>query len=208
MYADATIQIENQNIERVTQFKYLGCWLHARWSSEKEIRCRIEMARAAFMRCEKILRNRDLHLSLRIRYAKCYVWSVLLYGAEAWTVNAKIINRVEAFEMWTYRRLLRVPWTDRVTNAEILRRVHKNRELLTTVKRRKTAYLGHILRHDEYQLLQLILEGKIDGKRGIGRKQMSWARNIRQWTGLRTIGELVNTARDREQFQRVVANIH
>ena len=110
--------------------------------------------------------------------------------------------------MWTYRRRLRVPWTDRVTNEEILRRVHTNRELLTTIKRRKAAYLGQISRHDRYQLLQLILEGKIDGRRGVGRKQMSWARNIRQWTGLRTMEELVSAARNRDQFQHVVANIH
>ena len=82
--------------------------------------------------------------------------------------------------MWTYRRLLSIPWTDRVTNEEVLRRMKKQRELLTNIKKRKTAYLGHILRNEKYKILQLILEKKIEGKRGIGRKQMSWTRNIRQ----------------------------
>lgn len=142
-----------------------------------------------------------------MRYARCYVWSVLLYGVETWTLNTKTINKLEAFEMWTYRRILKVPWTERVSNNDILRRMGKDREMLLTIKRRKTAYLGHLIRNPKYQLLQLVVEGKIEGKRGVGRKQMSWLRNIREWTGLRGIGDLVHTATDREAYGNVVANI-
>jgi len=70
--------------------------------------------------------------------------------------------------------------------------------MLNTIKKRKTAYLDHVLRGERYQFLQLIIEGKIEDRRDMGRKKMSWLRNIRQWTGLCDMRSLVNTARDRE----------
>lgn len=206
-YANSTPSIGNQLIERVEKYQYLGCWLHADWNPEQKIRTRIEKGRAAFLKFKNVLNCRDIQLQLRLRYAKCYIWSVLLYGVKAWTMKTNTINKLEAFEMWTYRRLLKISWTDRITNEEVLNMMQKERELLNIIKKRKTSYLGHIVRNEKYNILQLILEGKIEGKRGIGRKQLSWARNIRQWTGLKTIGELINTARDRDRFQHVVANI-
>lgn len=207
-YDDARLRVDNKNLERVSKYKYLGSWLHQDWNPDREIRCRIEMARSAFYKYKNILTCRDLNIELRMRYAKCYVWSVLLYGMEAWTMKATTLNKLESFEMWTYRRLLKIPWTDRVTNEEVLRQMRKERELLTIVKKRKVGYFGHIMRNSQYKLLQLIIEGKIEGRRGIGRKQMAWLRNIREWTGLRSIGELIHTASDREMYKHVIANVH
>lgn len=206
-YSNARLIADGQTLERVAQYKYLGSWLHEDWDNDKEIKCRIETARNNFFKFKSVLTSRDIKLKLRLRYAKCYVWSVLLYGAETWTLKSSSVNKIEAFEMWMYRRMLRVPWTDRVTNDEILRRIGRDRELMLNVKKKKTSYFGHIMRNSKYQLLQLIVEGKIEGKRGMGRKQMSWLRNIRDWTGLRTIGELVHTATDREMYGNMVANI-
>ncbi|RZF39011.1 hypothetical protein LSTR_LSTR014707 [Laodelphax striatellus] len=94
---------------------------------------------------------------------------VLLYGAESWTLNQAISAKLEAFEMWLYRRMLRVSWVDRITNQEILSRMRKGKELLPMIKSRKLEYLGHIMRNTErYQLLQVILQGKILGRRGVG----------------------------------------
>lgn len=195
-------------IERVRSFKYLGCWLDEKWDCEKEIRCRIEIARSCFFKLRKILSNTCINLKLRIRFMKCYVWSTLLYGVEAWTLKTYHMNLLESFEMWCYRRILKIPWTARVTNEDVLKRIGKTRELLKAIKKRKTAYLGHVIRGDKYNILQLILEGKIEGKRGIGRKQLSWLRNIRHWTGLQTIGSLINTARNREAFTHIINNIN
>ena len=89
---------------------------------------------------------------------KCYVWSILLYGLEAWTLKVSTMNKIEAFEMWCYRRILKIPWTDRVTNEDVLRSVSKERELLKIIKVRKTSYFGHIIRGPRYELLQLIVE--------------------------------------------------
>lgn len=113
------------------------------------------------------------------------------------------MNRLEAFELWCYRRMLKISWTTHTTNEDVLRMVNADREVLNTVKRRKTEYFGHIVRGPRYHLLRLIIQGKVEGKRWIGRKKLSWLRNIRQWTGLQ-VEELFRTAADRERFHDVV----
>lgn len=204
---NSNITVNGANVEKVTRFKYLGCQLNDKWDCDNEVRCRIEMARSAFMKFKKTLTSCDINIKLRLRFVKCYVWSVLLYGSETWTLKVVSMNRLEAFEMWCYRRLLKISWTERVTNEAVLQRLNKERELLLTIKKRKTSYLGHVIRGEKYEVLQLILQGKIEGRRGIGRKQYSWLRNIRNWTGLRTVGELINCARNREHFTQVINNI-
>lgn len=208
MHRNAIITFNATPLERVDKFKYLGVWLSEDWTSDREIKCRIEQARQAFLKFRRVLTCPDFDLNLRLRFVKCYIWSVLLYGMEGWTLRKTAINRLEAFEMWLYRRVLKVPWTARLTNEEILRRVDRQRELFETIKKRKTAYLGHIMRNNKYQFLHLLIEGKIEGRRGIGRKKMSWLRNIRQWTGLHDIQSLIHTARNREAMENVIANIH
>lgn len=109
--------------------------------------------------------------------------------------------------MWLYRRILRVPWTAHVPNIEILRRMKKEKEVLPTVKARKIQYLGQIMRNtSRYHLLQTILQGKIPGKRSVGRRRISWLKNIRSWTS-KTSTELLRAASDRNCTAKMVANI-
>ncbi|CAG9826360.1 unnamed protein product [Diabrotica balteata] len=100
--------------------------------------------------------------------------AVLLYSAEVWMLKVSIMNKIKALEMWVHRRMLKIPWTARKTNEEVLRSVNKDRELIKTVKHRKMSYLGHIVRGSRYKILQLILKGKIECRGGIGRQQVSW----------------------------------
>ena len=172
---------------------------------DTEIKCRIEAARSSFNKMKNLLCNDNLNLKLRQRMIKCYVWSVLLYGVEAWTLKMNIINRLEAFEMWIHRRMLRISWTDKISNTEVLRRANTQRELFTTIKLRKTSYFGHIMRGKKYVILQLVIEGKIEGRRGVGRKKLSWLRNIREWTGMRGVEELFRAAQKRD-FIKVIVN--
>ena len=206
-HLDTYITVGNSSIERVKKFKYLGSMITEKLDPDTEVRCRIEMARVAFNSMKTFFCNDNLNLKLRQRMVKCYIWSVLLYGAEAWTLKVNTLNRLEAFEMWIHRRMLRIPWTDMVSNSEVLRRANIGRELLTTMKIRKTAYLGHVLKGEKYSFLQLIIQGKIEGRRGVGRRLMSWLRNIRAWTGIQTVEELIHVARDREAFAQVIANV-
>ncbi|KAI5717477.1 hypothetical protein M8J77_006922 [Diaphorina citri] len=92
--------------------------------------------------------------------------------------------------MWLYRRIQRISWTEHIENEEVLRRMKKPRELMNMIKIRKLQYLGNIMRNEtKYSLLQLIIQGKIDGRRGPGRRRISWLHNLRKWTG-KTSAEL------------------
>jgi len=86
---------------------------------------RIEKARASFMKIKKLLSRRDLSLDLRTCMLKCYVFPVFLYCVEAWTLNVYYERKLETFEMWSYRRMLRIPWTEHVTNVEVIRKTDK-----------------------------------------------------------------------------------
>uniref|UniRef100_A0A8D9EXQ6 Uncharacterized protein n=1 Tax=Cacopsylla melanoneura TaxID=428564 RepID=A0A8D9EXQ6_9HEMI len=86
-------------------------------------------------------------------------------------------EKIAGIEMWSYRRILRIPWTDRVTNIEVLNRMGKEVEVLYDIKRRKLSYLGHVMRGPKYEILHLIIQGKIVGKRSVGRRRISWLRN-------------------------------
>ncbi|CAG9838667.1 unnamed protein product [Diabrotica balteata] len=103
-------------------------------------------ARAAFRRMSKVLCKRDLKLALRIRLLRCYVFSVLLYGVEFWTVNKIDLNRLEAFKMWCYKRILKVSWVEKIQNFTVLERLSKIIEIIKSIKQRKLEYFGHVMR--------------------------------------------------------------
>ncbi|VEN47725.1 unnamed protein product [Callosobruchus maculatus] len=146
---------DGYNLQR---FKSNDAWSMKR-DPDQEIKCRIEQARITFLKLKKFLTDKNLNFSLRYRMVKCYVWSVLLYGMEAWTLKATTINKIEAFEMWILRRMLKIPWVDHVTNEEVLPRAElTDRQLFDTIKTRKIAYLGHVIQGERYQLQRLVLQ--------------------------------------------------
>ncbi|XP_072386768.1 putative uncharacterized transposon-derived protein F52C9.6 isoform X1 [Diabrotica undecimpunctata] len=191
------ICIGDDRIKRVKTFKYLGTTINDQSDPQQEIKTRIQMARQAFVKFRPLLCNQNLHFEIRYRMVKCYIWSILLYGMETWTLKKTSINKLEAFEMWSLRRMMRIPWVDRVRNDDVLKRAGVERELFKLIKKRKIGYLGHILRGAKYEIPQLILQGKIEGRRGAGRKQLSWLRNIKEWTGIHNTGELCHAAKNR-----------
>lgn len=140
----ADIVVDGTRIERVPKFKYLGCWLTEDLDPDLEVQTRIEIARTTFMNMQKLLTNRSLNLTTRYRFVQCYIFSTLLYGVETWTMRKNIERKIQAFEFWVFRRMLRISWVDHVTNEEVLRRMGRDRELLCTIKKRKTSYLGHV----------------------------------------------------------------
>jgi hypothetical protein len=97
-------------------------------------------------------------LELRRKLVKCYVWSIALYGAETWTLRAVDQRHLEIFEMWCWRRIEKISWTDHVRN-EVLLRVKKHRNIFHETSKRKANWIGHILRRNF--LLQRVVEGKI-----------------------------------------------
>ncbi|CAG9826896.1 unnamed protein product [Diabrotica balteata] len=126
-------------LEKVHNITYLGANVNDNWDINKEIRIRIEKGRAAFYKLKKILINRDITLNLKIRLIRCYTFSTLLYGMESWTLTETLMKRLEAFEMWIYRRVLRISWVDRIRNEIVLLRIKKSTEITKTIKIRKTS---------------------------------------------------------------------
>jgi len=92
---------------------------------------------------------------------KCYIWSIVLYGAETWTLRAVVQKHLESFEMWCWRRMEKISWTDRVRNGEVLLRVEEQRNILHEIRKRKANWIGHILHRN--CLLQWVTEGWIQG---------------------------------------------
>lgn len=201
------LMINQQPIERVESYTYLGTNINSQWDHSVEIKQRIAKARAAFIKMSTVLRSRDLPLKTKIFVLQCYTFPVLLYGTEAWTLSEASMKKLEAFEMWCYRRILRISWVDRVTNIEVLHRMGKECEVIKTIKKRKLEYLGHIIRNEQrYGLLQLILQGKVYGKRGPGRRRISWLQNLRKWFNMTTTG-LFRIAANKVKIAMLVANI-
>ena len=95
------------------------------------------------------------------KLVKCYVWSRALYGAETWTLRVVDQKHLESFEMWCWRRMEKISWTDYVRNEDVLLRVKEQRNILHEIRKRKASWIGHILRRN--CLLQRVTEGKIQG---------------------------------------------
>jgi hypothetical protein len=118
------------------------------------------MAKAAFKK-KRTLFTSTLDLELRKKLVKCYVWSIALYGAENWTLRAVDQKELESFEMWCWRGMEKISWTDHVRNEDVLFRVKEQGNILREIRKRKANWIGHILCRN--CLLQRAIEGKIQG---------------------------------------------
>jgi len=118
------------------------------------------MAKSAFNK-KRVLFTNILYLELRKKPVKCYIWSIALHGAETWTLRTLDQKHLESFEIWYWRRMKTISWTDHVRNKEVLLRVKEQGNILHEISERKANWIGHILRRN--CLLQRVIEGKIKG---------------------------------------------
>ena len=125
------------------------------------------MAKAAFNKKKNLFISK-FDLNLRKELVKCYVWSMALYGAETWMLQATDQKCLESFEMWCWRRTEKISWTDHVRNEEVLLRVNEQRNILHEIRKQKANRIGHILRRN--CLLQQVIEGKIKGQTEVTRR--------------------------------------
>ena len=102
-----------------------------------EVKRRIAVAKSTFSRLDNILRNRSLSMKVRIRVLECYVYPVLMYGSEAWSITSDIKRRLESCEMWFLRKMMKIPWTDRVCNEDVLSRAQVKRKLMDDIRVRQ-----------------------------------------------------------------------
>ena len=116
-----------------------------------------------------LLTNSHISTNTRKRAVKTFVWSTLLYAAETWTISKTMEKRIEAMEMWCWRRVLKIPWTARRTNEQVLERMITKREIMKNIREKQMQFPCHVIRRD--QLENLSVTGKIDGKRERGRQR-------------------------------------
>ena len=170
------ITINNETLKQVEQFKYLGSILTQDSRCNQEIKTRIAIAKQAFSKMKNFLTNLHISLHSRIRAMKTFIWSTLTYGCETWTISKESKKKIEAAEMWFYRRMLRIPWTARKTNIEVLNLANTTRELTQKIRKRQLSFLGHIIRRQSIE--HLALTGKIDGRRARGRQRLKYLDTI------------------------------
>ena len=114
--------------------------------------------------------------------------------------------KIEAFEMCSYRRIMRISWKEMKSNADVLKIIGlKNTELVLSIKKKKLAYYGHVGRH--HSLQKLVLEGKVDGKRGRGRRRKSWSGNVSEMTKI-SMAQCSVKALDRSEWRTMVSNLY
>ena len=204
MVLTAQISLDGVILEQVKQFTYLGHLITDDGYCDAEIRRRIGIAKTCFNNMRNMLVSGNIRLSLRLRLLQCYVWSTLLYGAEMWTLKKSTTKKLEAFEMWSYRRIGKISWLDKKTNEQVLQKLNTERNIIENIKRRKLVYLGHIKRHDT--IIKQTLEGTTQGTRGRGRPRTTWMDNVRQWTGLH-LADISNKSLDRKEWRSIAANL-
>ena len=162
------------------------------------------MAKQKMLQLNNIWKDRSIPNQLKMFLLKCLVWPVLMYGCEAWTLRKEEEKRINAAEMWLYRRLLRISWKDKRTNDSILEELSTNRVLLQEMNKRKLKYVGHAVRNPKTDLMATILQGRVEGRRNRGRPPMSYMDNITAISGL-TLGGVMHRSRDRDDWRTVVA---
>ena len=126
---------------------------------------------------DSILKSRDLTLSTKVCLVKAMVFPVVMYGCESWTIKKAVHRRIDAFELWCWRRLLRVPWTARRSSQSILKEITPGCSLEGLMLKLKFEYFGHLIRRaDSFEKTPML--GKIEGRRRKGRQRMRWLDGI------------------------------
>ena len=189
------IVVEGHQVEQVKKFRYLGVQIADDGKCEAEIRVRIAMAKEAFYKRKELLTN-SLKRDIKKKIVKTIVWTVALYGAETWTLKEEDIRRLNALEMWIWRRMEKISWTDKKTNEEVLRMVGEKQQLVDRIITRKKNWLGHVMRGEG--LLKEVIEGRMDGKRPRGRKRKGMLDCL---IGDETYQKIKRMAQDRELWR-------
>ena len=192
-------KVNGQKLETITSFKYLGLVI-------TDMLSRIAQTTPALTRLKQVWNDRSISLSSKIQLMRSLVTSIFLYACESWTLTAQLQRRMQAMEMRCWRKILRISRKDYVTNEEVRAKIQEaigpHEDLLTTVKRRKLQWYGHVSRSSG--LAKTILQSTVKGGRRQGRQRKRWEDNIREWTGL-AFAKSQRVVENRGKWRKLVA---
>ena len=151
-------------MERVRDFIFWGSKITADGDCSYEIKRRLLLGRKAMTNLDSILKSRDITLPTKVRLVKAMVFPGVMYGCESWTIKKSKCQRIDAFELWCWRRLLRVPWTARRSNLSILKEIIPEYSLERLMLKLKLQYFGHLMRSTD-SLEKTLMLGGIGGRR-------------------------------------------
>ena len=171
-------QIDGETMETVTDFIFSGCKITADGDCSHEIKRCLLLGRKTMTNLDSILNNRDITLPTKICLVKTMVFPVVMYGYESWTIKKVEHWRTDAFELWCWRRLLRVPWTARRSNESIRKEISPGCSLEGLMLNLKLQYFGHLMWRTN-SLEKTLMLGRIEGRRG--RRWGGWMASPTQW---------------------------
>ncbi|KAF7242507.1 Discoidin, CUB and LCCL domain-containing protein 1 [Varanus komodoensis] len=160
-------------MEVVTDFIFLGPKITADGDCSQEIKRHLILGRRAMANLDSILKSRDITLPTKVHIVKAMVFPVAMYGCESWTIRKAEHQRIEAFELWCWRRLLRVPWTTRRSNRSVPEEINPDCSLEGQILKMKLKHFGHLMRRKD-SLEKSLMLGTMDGKRRRGQQRMRW----------------------------------